>query len=629
VAGAVCRILLDELLVVRDGLFVVAGDRSVVEPERPVFLALGHPVHFLERHLPPRLGIVRPAQPRRTVGRAGVGAAEVRIEIDRALVVRQRLLVLGAGGEILGERVLARRVERGCGERLALRLPVLARGRVAERAAHVLGEHRDRAENLAPIPDATACLRPEVSGFRIERAHQDVEAARAGRGRAGEDEVDPFALGDQPPRVDTDPSLAVGHELRRQRACITPGEDRDEGRPLHRDGERLLDRPLQPVDSGGVEIADEHRHRRGRRRRRPGPREPPRPGHERQHERQRGGKVLAAEPARLRLELALCIESVQRRNQLVRGSKPFRRVRLDAAGDDAVDEGGNPRVDRARGGRRVLHAVAQLIERGGAGHPDVAEHDVAKDQAERVDVGPLIGGRAARLLGRHVLQRADDLPRDRHSRRQHTGRSPLRWPARGAVGGIRSRGRGSRNPEIHDDRVPVGIEHDVLGLEVAVHDADRVSGRETVCHFPHDLERARHRELAFGPEQRRQRLPLDVRHRQVLHAALVTDVVNAHHVTMRDLAREHELALEAPLEHRAEARRGNDLGTDDLQRNREPELFVPGLVDDAHAAGAEQSLDAIAPAEGSAGRQRRDAILLEADRATLGQSGLGVGVRCG
>ena len=66
---------------------------------------------------------------------------------------------------------------------------------------------------------------------------------------------------------------------------------------------------------------------------------------------------------------------------------------------------------------------------------------------------------------------------------------------------------------------------------------------------------------------------------------------------MRDLARQQELALEALLDlHRGGGIVGR-VGTDDLQRDRHTELGVPGLVDDAHAAGAELAQDAVAGAE--------------------------------
>ena len=50
----------------------------------------------------------------------------------------------------------------------------------------------------------------------------------------------------------------------------------------------------------------------------------------------------------------------------------------------------------------------------------------------------------------------------------------------------------------------------------------------------------------------------------------------------------------------AELRIEQDLRPDHLQRDGNAELVIPGLIDDAHAAGAERPDDVIAAAEGLA-----------------------------
>ena len=88
--------------------------------------------------------------------------------------------------------------------------------------------------------------------------------------------------------------------------------------------------------------------------------------------------------------------------------------------------------------------------------------------------------------------------------------------------------------------------------------------------------------------------PLDERHRDVLDAVGLTQIVNAEDVLVRDLPREQQLLLEAPLEVDADAGIRQHLGPDHLERDRDAELLVLRLVDRAHAADAQQPLDAVA-----------------------------------
>ena len=77
----------------------------------------------------------------------------------------------------------------------------------------------------------------------------------------------------------------------------------------------------------------------------------------------------------------------------------------------------------------------------------------------------------------------------------------------------------------------------------------------------------------------------------------LADVVNAHDVLVRDLAREQQLALEAPLDFSRRGRIGHHLGANHLDRDDDAELRVPRLIHGAHAADAEQPDDVISRAE--------------------------------
>ena len=112
---------------------------------------------------------------------------------------------------------------------------------------------------------------------------------------------------------------------------------------------------------------------------------------------------------------------------------------------------------------------------------------------------------------------------------------------------------------------------------------------------PRDLPRMmrrtlRDRQLAVARAPRQVRA-LDVRHRDVLDAVDLAEVVNADDVLVRDLPREQQLLLEAALDLVRRVAVLRDLRADDLQRDGDVEFGVPRLIDGAHAADAEQSKD--------------------------------------
>ena len=105
------------------------------------------------------------------------------------------------------------------------------------------------------------------------------------------------------------------------------------------------------------------------------------------------------------------------------------------------------------------------------------EQELVGDAAERVEIGAVIDGRAARLLGRHVQ-----------------GGVPITTPVR-----VRCPGRLSAVGELGDAEVEElhqrrgspaqRDEEHVLRLEVAVGDAAGVRGLETARHLVEDAER--------------------------------------------------------------------------------------------------------------------------------------------
>ena len=274
------------------------------------------------------------------------------------------------------------------------------------------------------------------------------------------------------------------------------------------------------------------------------------------------------------------------RHEFVRRVEAVLRRRLEALTHDAIEGFGHFNVERARRRRGRAEARHHLFHRVlGVGQALPPDQAVVEDQPERVNVGAAVDLFALRLLWRHVLERADDRARSR-----------LRAAALDRAG----------DAEVHDQGVArVLLDHDVFGLEVAMHDTLRVGRFQTCGHLRHDAGRARDVELAFAPQQIGQRLPVDERHRQVLHALDVADVVNAHHVLVRDLAREQELALEALLEIACGGGVGLQRGPDQFHRDADAELPIKGVIHGAHAAGAEQLDHRVARPDLIAGQELR------------------------
>ena len=165
--------------------------------------------------------------------------------------------------------------------------------------------------------------------------------------------------------------------------------------------------------------------------------------------------------------------------------------------------------------QRALNRGVHVLRHGAAEHGDRADlfrHQLGDDRlrgvadvrrlagehfikhgGERIDVGASVDHAiAGRLLGRHVLRRAE--------RQSGLGDPP--------AAGIRD---GQRDAEVGDDRLPV-LEQDVLGLEVAVDDAVTVGVVERIGDGHRDANGVVDRKLLLALQPVPQRLALDVRH---------------------------------------------------------------------------------------------------------------------
>src|SRR5205814_8062882 len=103
-----------------------------------------------------------------------------------------------------------------------------------------------------------------------------------------------------------------------------------------------------------------------------------------------------------------------------------------------------------------------------------ASHHLVQPASQTVEVATAVDLRAARLLGTQVVQRADDDAGPRHPR------------------GIGDADR-ARDPEVADDGMS-GLEEDVLGFDVAMHDVLTVRVGERVGDVTRDRDRGSDRQ---------------------------------------------------------------------------------------------------------------------------------------
>ena len=171
------------------------------------------------------------------------------------------------------------------------------------------------------------------------------------------------------------------------------------------------------------------------------------------------------------------------------------------------------------------------------------EQHVVEDQAEGVDVGALIDRFCPSLFRRHVRDGADD--RAGHGLR------------RGERRALDSRCSGGRwiGPPV-DRAMPKSMiigspalsTMMLAGFRVAMNHAGGMRGLETGRNPTRNLQNLRDRDCLFAPDDRRELLALDERHRDEFDAVDFADVMDADDIPVGDLSREQQLLLEAPLQ---------------------------------------------------------------------------------
>ena len=200
------------------------------------------------------------------------------------------------------------------------------------------------------------------------------------------------------------------------------------------------------------------------------------------------------------------------------------------------------------------------------------EHLVHHD-ADRVYVAAGIGDAAGDELGGEVGDRAEQ--------RLPGGRVGARRPSESEVAEL--------------DSAVVG-EQDVLGLDVAVHDARLVGGCQPREHGVHDVDRLLGGEALVVLQQVAQRDARQVFHDQVRHVGVLALVEHVHDIGMRQTRSRPGLLHETGLERVVVG----EMAVHDLQRHPPLETQVGREVHRGHAAARDPRAHLIATVDQTA-----------------------------
>ena len=245
---------------------------------------------------------------------------------------------------------------------------------------------------------------------------------------------------------------------------------------------------------------------------------------------------------------------------------------------------------------RAQHVRHRLAVEGAPAGEHLVEH-----AAEGPDVRAAVDGLAARLLRAHVAGGAEQHARLRHRERGRVRGLGVLRP--GERVGVERLGQA----EVEHLDAAVAVDHDVRGLQVAVHDALLVRGLERLGDPEREAGRLLRLERAALQPGGERLAGRELHHEEALAVALL-ETVDAGDARVGQRREHARLALEArePLGVAREAR------GQQLERDVAAELRVLGAEDLAHAAGAELGRDLVV---GDRGADQSRAPPLDVGRA--------------
>ena len=179
---------------------------------------------------------------------------------------------------------------------------------------------------------------------------------------------------------------------------------------------------------------------------------------------------------------------------------------------------------------------------------------------------------AARLLRAHVCRRADREPR-------------LRERLAACAADC------ARDTKVEDDGVS-GLEENVLGFDVPMHQSPRMRIAQRLGHFRRDVQTLIERQLLFTLEPSAQRLALDEGHDVVQDVVRFAGVEEGQYVRVAEVCRVRDLT-EKPLV----PQRCGKFRPQHLDRYFTVVLDVVREIHSCHAAGAKLTLDGVPPRE--------------------------------
>ena len=206
------------------------------------------------------------------------------------------------------------------------------------------------------------------------------------------------------------------------------------------------------------------------------------------------------------------------------GLEPAGRLFLQATAHDTAER----RRNRGRQlGRLFLQDGVHHLDRRFAGKGPLAAEHLIEHHAEAEQVRAMVGGFAPYLLRRHVASRAQH-----HTfiRQIGSGRIRRRVPLLG-------------QPEIQDLHVAAARDHDVVRLQIAVHQTGRVRRREAGGHLHRNLDCPRRGKRA-SLDRAPQGVPADQLGSDPVDTVVATDVVNGDDVGVVERAGRARFPLE-------------------------------------------------------------------------------------